>query len=240
MMTIRGMMRGKNYEAVLTKKDARGEHHLKLVCQVDDLVVNSQFLSVVRDDQDPDGTGPLSESLPQLIPEIALVNNLQSLLDLTRLGHGDELAVVTDVNEPVLLEDGTQERVENDGWRWVRDNTWLLMELLCEEVNTKVPVLTSLSRGGDADDLAWTVLEDDQVTNADVVARDGEGGSLGCVDGGDVSGLALLVCLHSVRGGVGGVSIVVLVVVFVLGHSVGDGIRRRSVKKFFVVGKEFF
>lgn len=209
--------------------------------QVDDLVVNSQLLSVVGNNQDPDGTRALSESLPQFIPEVTLVNNLQPLLDLTRLGHGDELSVITNVNEPVLFEDWAQEGVKDDGWRWVRDNTWLLMELLGEEVNTEVSVLTGLGGGGDADDLARAVLEDNQVTNADVVARDGEGGGLGGMDGGDVGGrLSLLVGLHSVRGGVGGLGIGVLIVVFVLGHCIGDGVRRRSVKKFFVVGEELF
>lgn len=207
--------------------------------QVDDLVVNSQLLSMVSKDQNPDGTRALAERLPELVVEVALVNDLQSLLDLTRLGHGDELAVITDVNEPVLLEDRSQKGVEDNGWGWVGDNTWLLVELLGEEVNTEVPVLTSLSRGGDADDLAWSVLEDDQVTNADVVAWDGEGGSLGGVDGGDV-GLVLDDRAYSSVAGGGGVSISVLFVVFVLGHCVGDGIRRRSVKKFFVVGEELF
>lgn len=47
--------------------------------------------------------------------------------------------------------------------------------MLSEEVNTEVAVLTSLSRGGDADDLARTALQDQQVTNADVVAWDGDG-----------------------------------------------------------------
>jgi len=210
------------------------------VGQVDDLVVNSQLLSVVSKDQNPDGTRALAERLPELVVEVALVNDLQSLLDLTRLGHGDELAVVTDVDEPVLLEDRSQKGVEDDRWGWMGDNTWLLMELLGEEVNTEVPVLTSLSRGSDTDDLAWSVLEDDQVTNADVVAWDGEGGSLGGMDGGDV-GLVLDSRPHnSVSGGVGGVSISVLFVVFVLCHCVGDGIRRRSVKKVFVVGEELF
>lgn len=209
--------------------------------QVNNLVVNSQLLSMVRNNQDPDGTRTLSESLPQLIPEIALVNDLQSLLDLTRLGHSDELSVITDVNEPVLLEDRAQEGVENDGWRWVRDNTWLLVELLGEEINTKIPVLTSLGRSSDADDLAWAVLKDNQVTNTDVVARDGEGGCLGGVDGRDVSScLDVLVGLHSVRGGVGRLGIGVLIVVFVLGHCISDRVWRRSVKKFFVVGEEFF
>jgi len=207
---------------------------------VNDLVVNSQLLSVVGNNQDPNGTRALSEGLPQLIPEIALVNDLQSLLDFTRLGHGDELSVITDVNEPVLLEYWAQEGVEDNRWRWVRDNTWLLMELLGEEVNTEVSVLTGLSRGGDTDDLAWTVLEDNQVTNADVMTRDRKGGSLGGVNRGDVSGrLVLLVRLHSMRGA-GGVGIGVLIVVFVLGHCIGDRVRRRSVKKFFVVREEFF
>lgn len=57
----------------------------------------------------------------------------------------------------------------------MRNNTWLLVELLGEEVYTEVSVLTSLSRGGDADNLARTVLKDDQVTNADMVARDSKG-----------------------------------------------------------------
>lgn len=223
----------------MTIKKARQErNHLKLVGQVDDLVVNSQLLSLVSKDQDPDSTRALSETLSELVVEVALVNDLQSLLDLTRLSHGDELAIITDVNEPVLLEDRAQEGVEDNGWGWVRDNTWLLVELLGEEVNTKIPVLTSLSRGSDADDLAWSVLEDDQVANADVVAWDGECRCLGGMNGRD--SLVLDGLDYSVGGGVGGVSIGVIFVVIVLGHCVVDGIRRRSMKKFFVVGEELF
>jgi len=126
----------------------KGQHnkvnHLKLVGQVDDLVVNGQLLSLVSEDQNPDGTRALAERLPDLVVEVALVNDLQSLLDLTILGHGDELAVVTDVDEPVLLEDRSQKGVEDNGWRRMGDNTWLLMELLGEEVNTEISVLTGL------------------------------------------------------------------------------------------------
>lgn len=81
--------------------------------QVNNLVINSQFLSMVRDDQDANRSGTVTESLLQLAPEMALVDNLETLLDLTGLGHGDELAIVTDVDEAVLLEDGTQQGVEN-------------------------------------------------------------------------------------------------------------------------------
>lgn len=44
------------------------------------------------------------------------------------------------------------------------------MELLGEEVNTEVTVLTSLGGGGNADDLARAALKDQEITNADVVA----------------------------------------------------------------------
>lgn len=106
---------------------------------------------------------------------MTLVNNLQALLDLASLGHGNKLSVITDVNETVLLEDRSEEGVEDDGRRRVRDNARLFVKLLGEQVNTEVTMLASLCRGSDADDLARTVLEDDQVTNADVVAGDSEG-----------------------------------------------------------------
>jgi hypothetical protein len=49
------------------------------------------------------------------------------------------------------------------------------MELLREEVNTKVTVLACLGRGGDTDDLARAALKDEKVANANVVAGDGDG-----------------------------------------------------------------
>jgi len=49
------------------------------------------------------------------------------------------------------------------------------VQLLGEEVNTEVAVLASLSRGGDADDLARAALQDQQVADPDVVAGDGDG-----------------------------------------------------------------
>jgi hypothetical protein len=175
------------------------------------LVVDGELLAVVGDDEDTDGSGSTAESLLELGEEVALVDNLEALLDLTSLSHGDELTVIADVDETVLLEDWAEEGVEDDRWGWVRDNTWLLMQLLGEEVNTEVSVLTSLGRGGDADDLAWAVLEDDKVTNADVVAWDGEGGVLGdVVDRRDVGGLLV--------GVVGRLLVRVVVNVVVLSH----------------------
>jgi hypothetical protein len=177
------------------------------------LVVNGQLLSVVSDDQNTNRSTSLSESLSEFVVKVSLVNDLETLLDFTRLGHGDELTVITDVNEAVLLEDRSEEGVEDNRRRWVRDNTWLLMELLGEEVDTEVTMLTSLGRGGDANDLAWAVLKDHKVTNADVVARDGEGGVVCLVDRGDMGGgrrLELFVWLVGLDVRVG---VVILVVV---------------------------
>jgi hypothetical protein len=157
------------------------------VGKVYDLVVHSKLLAVVRDDEHTDGAGTAAKGLLETRPEVALINNLETLFDLTSLGHGNELTIITDVDETVLLEDGAEQAVEDHGGRRVGDNTRLLVELLGEEVNTEVTVLAGLGGGGDANDLARTVLKDDQITNTDVVARDGEGRGLSRVGGGDVA-----------------------------------------------------
>jgi hypothetical protein len=86
------------------------------------------------------------------------------------------------------------------------------MELLGEEINAKVAVLASGSRGRDADDLAGAALEDEDVTEADVVARDGDGVGSGL--GLDTSGAGNL--------SAGGVSVLVVVTHFGFG-SFGAG-----------------
>lgn len=155
--------------------------------QVSNLVVNCKLFAVISDDQNADGTRSTSIGLLEATPQVALINNPQSLLDLTSLGHGNELSIVTNVNESVLLEDGTQDGVENDRWGGVRDNTGLLVHLLGEKIDTKVSVLTSLGRRCDPDDLAGTLLQDHQVANADVVTRDGKGVVFAAVDRRDMT-----------------------------------------------------
>lgn len=49
------------------------------------------------------------------------------------------------------------------------------MELLGEEIDTEVAVLTGLSGRGDADDLARTALKDEKIADADVVGWYGYG-----------------------------------------------------------------
>jgi hypothetical protein len=154
---------------------------------VDDLVVDSHLHTIVIDDEDTDAAAAVVEGLGQAGDETALVKDGKTLLDIARLGHGNNAAVLTDVKNTVLLEDRTKHVLNNDGRGRVGDEAGLLMELLGEEVNTEVTVLASLGGGGDADDLARAALEDQEIANADVVAGDGDslGGShlADCTDG---------------------------------------------------------
>jgi len=213
-----------------TQERAMKEHKqalrcLQLVCQMGNLVVDGELLSVVGNDEDTDGSGTTSESLLELAEELSLVNDLETLLDLSGLGHGNELTVITDVDETVLLEDWAKEGVEDDRWRWMRDNTWLFVQLLGEEINTEVTMLSGLSGSGDADDLAWALLEDDKISDADVVARDGEGSLGDGVDRRDVR--SLLVGVVRRRGHLTAVGVVVNVIV--LSHGGGGVVGRRLV-----------
>lgn len=195
------------------------------------LVINGQLLAVVSDDQDTNGSASLAKCFSEFVVKVALVDNLEALLDLTGLSHGNELTIITDVDEAVLLEDRSKKRVKNNRWRWMRDDTWLLMKLLGEEVDTEVTMLTSLGRGGDADDLAWTVLKDHEISNADVVARDCEGRVVGLVDRRDMGGGSRLEFL----GWLVGLDIRVGVVIFVVVASCHFGSGKE-----FAVGRDFF
>jgi hypothetical protein len=156
--------------------NATGKEHLKLVVAVDSLEVNDELLGTVADDKDTNGTGAAAEGIVDLLGEVTLSNNSNTSLQLTGLGLEVERDVLTSLDDLVLLEGWGQHGVEDDRWRWVADNAVLLDELVGEEINTKVSVLTSGSRGGDADDLGWSFLEDDQVTDTKEVAWDGEVG----------------------------------------------------------------
>ena len=142
---------------------------------MDDLVVDGQLTALVVDDKDADAATAVVEALGEASKEAGLVKDREALLDVTSLGHGDDVAVITDVKDTVLLEDRAEHVLDDDRWAGVADEGRLLVQLLGEEVNTEVAVLASLSRGGDADDLARTALQDQQVADPDVVAGDGDG-----------------------------------------------------------------
>lgn len=149
-----------------------GKGHLKSRA-VDNLHVNGQLTAFILDNQDANRSTTRVKGLGEAGVKAGLVKNWKGLLDVTSLSHGSD-GTIADIKNAVLLEDWAQHSLNNDGRRWVQDSGRFLLELAGEEVNTQVAVLTSCCGGGNLDDLTWTALEDQQVTNADMVSRDSD------------------------------------------------------------------
>ena len=153
----------------------------KFVCErlqtgaVDDLVVDSHLPAFIVDDQDANAATTVGEALAEAAEQAALVQDRQALLDITSLSHGNNTAIVPDVQDTVLLEHRAEHVLDDHTWTRIADERTLLVQLLSEEVHTEVPVLAGLSRSGDTDNLARAALQNQEIANADVVARDGDG-----------------------------------------------------------------
>ncbi len=141
---------------------------------MDDLVVNGQFASSIVDDQNANTTSTIGKRVVEPGPQTALVDDWETLLDITSFGHGHDTAIVTDVKDTVLLEDRTKHVLNNDRRRWVGHEAGLFMKLLGEEIDSEVALLSGLSRGGNPNDLARTTLNDQQIANPDMVAGNGD------------------------------------------------------------------
>lgn len=142
---------------------------------VNDLVVDSHLHTIIIDDENANAASAIVKRLCEAAEQGTLVKDRKALLDVTRLSHGNNTAILADVKNTVLLEDRTKHVLDNDGRSRVGDEARLLMELLGEEVNTEVAVLASLGGGGNADDLARAALKDQEIADANVVAGDGDG-----------------------------------------------------------------
>lgn len=142
---------------------------------MNDLVVNSQLTAAIVDDEDTDASAAIGKGFVQSSPQSTLVNNGKTLLDITSLGHGNNAAVVTAVEDTVLLEHRAGHVLDDDRGSRVGNEARLLVELLAEEIDTQVAVLAGLSGRGDANDLAGTTLEDQDIADTDVMARNGDG-----------------------------------------------------------------
>jgi len=94
------------------------------------------------------------------------------LLDITSLGHANNGTVVSQVQDSVLLEDWAEHALDDDRGLWVAYEGRLFVKLSSEQVNTKISVLAGLTRLRDSDDLAWSTLQDQEITDSDEVAGD--------------------------------------------------------------------
>jgi hypothetical protein len=141
---------------------------------VDDLHVNGELTGTVVEDEDTDGATAGLESAAEAGVEVGLVNDGETLLDVTSLSHGNDLTLLH-VEDTVLLEDRAEHGLNDNAGGRVGDERGLLVELLGEEIDTKVAVLTGGRGGRDADDLAGAALEHQEVTQTDMVAGDADG-----------------------------------------------------------------
>ena len=139
---------------------------------VDDLVVNHQLPTTVVDDHGSNAASAVCKSGIDLGVEPTLVDNPETLLDITSLGHADDSAVRTHVENAVLLVDRAEHALHIDAGLWVAHEGALFLELTSKEIDTQISVLTRLRRGRDAYDLARASLKDDKVADADELARD--------------------------------------------------------------------
>jgi len=83
---------------------------------VDDLVVDGKLLTFVADDKDTNAATAIVKGLAETVEQVALVNDGETLLDITGLGHGDNATIITDVEDTVLLEDWAKHVLNNDRW----------------------------------------------------------------------------------------------------------------------------
>jgi len=71
-----------------------------------------------------------------------------------------------------LLEDWAEHALDDDRGLWVAYEGRLFVKLSSEQVNTKISVLAGLTGLRDSDDLAWSTLQDQEITDSDEVAGD--------------------------------------------------------------------
>ena len=145
---------------------------------MDDLVINSQLTPTIIDNQDTDAPSTIGKRLINSRPQSTLINDRKTLLDLPRLSHGDNTTIVTNIKNTVLLEHRAEHVLHNHRRLGVGHEAGLLMKLLGEKIHSEIAVLTSLRRRCDTNDLARTTLEDQEIADANMVARDGDG--IGC------------------------------------------------------------
>jgi hypothetical protein len=142
---------------------------------VDDLVVNDQLSATVVDDQRSYAASAICESGLNLAIKPTLIDDSEAFLDIASLGHADDPAIRAHIKNAVLFVDWTAHALDVDAGLRIALEGALFLQLTSKEVDTQVSVLTGLWRRGDADDLAGTALEDDEIADADELARDRDG-----------------------------------------------------------------
>jgi hypothetical protein len=157
----------------LNTKRERKEKRLK-TRTMNDLHVDDELVAMISNDQGTNTAATRLEGFSETGPEVGLIDDGKGLLDIAGLGHCNNHAVL-EIENTVLLEDRAQHCLNDNAGAWVGDEWRLFMQLLGEEVNAQVSVLSSGRWGCDFDDLARTTLKDQEIAETDVVGGDGDG-----------------------------------------------------------------
>lgn len=112
---------------------------------MDDLVVNDELSATVVDDESAHAATAVIEGTADLGVETTLVNNGQALLDIAGFSHADDGTIISEIEDSVLLENGSKHALDDDRWFWVAAEGALLVKGAGEEIDTKISVLTSLA-----------------------------------------------------------------------------------------------
>ena len=88
---------------------------------VDHLVVNGQLIASIIDDQDTNASSAIGKAVVESGPQPALINDRETLLDITSLGHSDDATIITDIENTILLEHGAEHALDDDRRRRVGD-----------------------------------------------------------------------------------------------------------------------
>jgi hypothetical protein len=78
------------------------------------LVVDGKLDTLVLDDENADTATAIVEGGGQALEKIALVKDRECLLDVTGLGHGNNTAILGDVENTELLEDRSEHVLDKD------------------------------------------------------------------------------------------------------------------------------
>jgi len=113
---------------------------------VNNLDIDNELAAIVVDNEDTNAAVALVEGSRQTGVKPGLVDDRQAGLDITRLSHGGDTAVL-DVKNAVLLENRPEHGLNNDTGGRVGDKGRLLMQLLAEQIHTEIAVLTGGGRG---------------------------------------------------------------------------------------------
>jgi len=103
---------------------------------VDHLVIDHQLSSTIIDDQCSNGSSTIGKRTLDLVEQTTLVDDLQALLHITTLGHADKLAIISNVQDAILLVDRAEHALDNNRFLRIRDEATLFLKLTSEEVDT--------------------------------------------------------------------------------------------------------